>query len=91
MITITVDTDDEERALRAAFQDGRLSRAIWPRFAIKRDGKDVGGMDASLIEGGARETYLSAGPPSGTITITVNDYPQGSGGTTARYGLAHDV
>lgn len=71
MITITVETDDEERAIRSAFHDGTLFRAIPQAFQIKRDGRDVGGASAPLLgpDGGPRETYISAPRPSATIII----------------------
>lgn len=61
LTTITVETDAEEQAIRVAFHDGTLFRAIRHAFTVKRDGRDVCGASAPLLgaDGGPRETYIS--------------------------------
>jgi len=58
MITITVDSDSDEAAVRAALMSGALSDALGRRFVIRRDGTAIGG-------GGITTAihYTGTGPP----------------------------
>jgi hypothetical protein len=77
MITISVETDEEERAVKQAFRDGTLLRAIPDAFRVKRDGRDLAGASARLrgIGWEPRETYISADPPLGTFIVYEDGRP----------------
>lgn len=57
MITITVETDEEEAAIMAAFHNGALREAIGPQFTIRRGRQMIAGASVA-------ETIVYTGAPS---------------------------